>query len=588
MSARLYLGLHMRDFPVQAEVRVCPELRGHAVAVLDGVSSLETVFSLNDRARGLGLERGMSRVQAESFISNRNRIALRSRVKAREDSAFRVLMECAERFSPRVEVLASPAESVSGATLVLDIAACERLFGTPKQIAEALLRATEAAGFEASAATSVNAYAAVVAARGFAGITVIPTGNEASVLAPLPLAVLELEAEQRETFASWGIRTLGQLAGLPQTALVARVGEVGHRLQALSRGECEHLLTPVEPPADAVLSESTELEHPVDLLEPLLFLISRMLEQIFRRAAARALAIAQVETRLVLDGVVRREHRRMVRPALPEWSYQTLLKLVQLDLELHPPEAAVIGLHLVAQPARSQTVQQGLFTPQTPEAGRLEILLARLRKLVGENRVGAAELLDSHRPEAFRMASFVPSASTASRAFSGPCPSALRILRPPRVIRVEVKPTAEKVVSKQGPCPQRLKPNSQQCAYRSAEALRHPKASSTLSFSASSETGPCPKTCANQSFSAGCEDGPCQKTISQNSTALHLGAFFLEGQKFMVQRDSGPWKASGAWWTYPEWSREEWDLALGGQDRKCCRVAYDPASDCWYLIGIYD
>ncbi len=534
MSAPLYLGLHVRDFPVQAEVRVRPELRGQAVAVLDGVPPLETVFSLNDQARRLGLTLGMSRVQAESFISSSSGIALRFRVKGQEDLAFRVLMECAERFSPRIEVLASPAESVSGAMLVLDIAACERLFGTPKQIAVALRRAADAAGFEASAATSINAYAAVVAARGFPGITIVPAGNEAVVLAPLPLAVLELDPEQRETFASWGIRTLGQLAGLPQTALVARVGEVGHRLQALSRGDCEHLLAPAEPPADAVLSESTELEHPVDLLEPLLFLISRMLEQIFRRAAARSLAIAQVETRLVLDGPARREHRRIVRPALPEWSYSTLLKLVQLDLELHPPEAAVIALHLVAQPARSQSVQQGLFTPQTPEAGRLEILLARLRKLVGEERVGAAELLDNHRPEAFRMAAFVPGGSTASPASVVQThPSALRILRPPRAIRVEVQKSS----------PQALKRNPLSATYGMTEVV------------------PFPRT---------------------------LAAFYLEGQRFVVQKDSGPWKASGAWWTYPDWSREEWDLALGGQDRKCCRVAYDATSECWYLIGIYD
>ncbi len=562
MSAPLYLGLHVRDFPVQAEVRVRPELRGHAVAVLDGVPPLETAFSLNDAARRLGLRLGMSRVQAESFIgiSNSKRISLRPRVKQQEEMAFRVLMECAERFSPRVEVLASPTESVSGATLVLDIAACERLFGTPKQIAAALLRVADATGFEASAATSINAYAAVVAARGFGGITIVPAGSEAGVLAPLPLAVLELEPEQRETFASWGIRTLGQLAGLPQKALMARVGEVGRQLQALAQGDYEHLLAPVEPPADAALCESTELEHPVDLLEPLLFLISRMLEQIAARAAARALAIAQVETRLVLDGPVRREHRRIVRPALPEWSHSTLLKLVQLDLELHPPEAAVIALHLVAQPARSQTVQQGLFTPQTPEAGRLEILLARLRKLVGEDRVGAAELLDSHRPEAFRMAAFVPSVSTESRAFAGARPTALRILRPPRVIRVEVQQAVEKVDARH-PAPK----GASDFEELAVSLKRYPD--------------------TNLGFSASCEVVHCPKPISSTS---HLAAFFLEGQKFVVQKDSGPWKASGAWWTYPDWAREEWDLALGGQDKKCCRVARDPASDCWYLIGIYD
>lgn len=505
MPPPLYLCLHVRDFPVQAEVRVHPELRGHAVAVLDGDPPLEMVFSWNDPARRLGLEMGMSRMQAESFG-----IALRSRARNQEESAFRILMQCAERFSPRIEVLASPAESVSGATFVLDISACERLFGTPKQIAVALQRETTAAGFEPDIATSINAHAAAVAARGFPGITIVLAGTEADVLAPLPLAVLELEPEQQETFASWGIRTLGQLAGLPRKALIARVGEVGCQIQALSHGDFDHPLVPDQPQADAVLSECTELEHPVDLLEPLLFLISRMLDQIVTRAAARALAIAQVETRLVLDGSVRKEHRRIVRPALPEWSHQTLLKLVQLDLELHPPDAAVIALRLEAQPARSQSVQQGLFAPQTPEAGRLEVLLARLRKLVGENRVGAAELLDSHRPEAFRMAPFVPAASTASRAsFAGPRPSVLRILRPPRSIRVELHTS-------------------------------------------------------------------------------RLIALFLEGQKFVVQKASGPWKASGAWWTYPDWSREEWDVALGGQDRKCCRVAHDPASNCWYLIGIYD
>lgn len=515
MSGPLYLCLHVHDFPVQAELRVHPELRGRAVAVLDGDPPLETVFSLNGHARRLGLALGMSRLQAESF----GRISLCFRAKQQEDSAFRSLMRCAERFSPRVEVLASPADRASSATLVLDMAACERLFGTPKQIALALRRTAEAAGFEASLATSGNAYAAVMAARGFPGITIVPTGYEADVLAPLPLTVLELEPEQRETFSSWGIRTLGQLAGLPQAALIARVGEAGRQLQALSRGDHDHLLTPLEPAADAVLCESTELEHPVDLLEPLLFLISRMLEQIVRRAAARALAIAQVETRLVLDGPTHRdaprEHRRMVRPALPEWRHSTLLKLVQLDLELHPPEAAVIALHLVAQPARSQIVQQGLFTPQTPEAGRLEILLARLRKLVGEDRVGAAELLDSHCPDAFRMAPFVSGTSNTARAsVTRSCPSALRILRPPRAIRVEV-------------------------------------------------------------------------------SAARLAAFFLEGQKFVVQKDSGPWKSSGAWWTHPDWTREEWDVSLGGQDqdkkdKKCCRVARDPASNCWYLIGIYD
>src|ERR1035437_3288837 len=52
---------------------------------------------------------------------------------------------------------------------------------------------------------------------------------------------------------------------------------------------------------------------------------------------------------------------------------------------------------------------------------------------------------------------------------------------------------AEKVASGQEPRPQRLKPHSKQCSYRSAEALRHPKSRAKSSFSATGEAVPFPK-----------------------------------------------------------------------------------------------
>ena len=98
---------------------------------------------------------------------------------------------------------------------------------------------------------------------------------------------------------------------------MARVGQSGFRLQAQARGEYSHLLVPTEEPADAALCESMELEHPVELLEPLLFLLSQMLEQVLQRAAQRALAIASVETCLVLDGTQRCGRQRSPAEASP-------------------------------------------------------------------------------------------------------------------------------------------------------------------------------------------------------------------------------------------------------------------------------
>src|SRR6202044_837674 len=128
MPVPLYLCLHVRDFAAQTLVRLWPELRNRPVVIFDGDPPLETVFTLNEQARNLGLAFGMSRLQAESFDG----IFVSSRLKQQEDSAFLILMNCGERISPRIEVLSSPQESSSGATLILDVSASERLFGTPE------------------------------------------------------------------------------------------------------------------------------------------------------------------------------------------------------------------------------------------------------------------------------------------------------------------------------------------------------------------------------------------------------------------------------------------------------------------------
>ena len=438
MTARLYLCLHLRDFAAQVATRVHPELRHRPLAILTGTPPLEQVFGMNPRARNKGMEAGMSRVQAESFAE----ITIVRRKREQEGHAITELIGCAEQFSPRVEAIDSPEESSAGATLLLDISNSERLFGSARQIAETLLREIQTLGYEAGVAVSSNAYAAVLAAGGCDGITIIASGEEAEALATLPLAVLALDPAQAQILAAWGVRTLRQLAALPLKPLIARLGQDGHRLHRMARGAYDHFLVPEQEPADAELVERVELETPVELLEPLLFLMSRALEQLTQRANERALAIASVETCLVLADTEhserRSEHRRIVRPALPERDYHTLLKLIQLDLELHPPPWGIVGFTMCARPARSQKVQQGLFAAQAPEAGRLEVLLARLRKLVGEGRVGAPELLDTHAPDAFRVNPFAVHTEDAKQAVqhSTRTTSTLRMLRPPLAVRI--------------------------------------------------------------------------------------------------------------------------------------------------------
>lgn len=337
------------------------------------------------------------------------------------------LLECAAAFSPVIEQTRQDA-------VTLALQGSTRLFGSPSQVACELAQRAAALGLEARVAVAVNPDTALLAARGYPGVTVIPPGREAEVLAPLPVEVLDLPAEIAFKLALWGVRTLGELAALPQEGLAERLGEEGVRLQKLACGNFQRSLIPATSPEE--FEESIELEYPVDLLEPLLFLLARLLNQLCERLRSRALAASELELRLELAGGG--EHLRRHRLPVPMLSSRSFLKLLQLDLEAHPPQGPVrvVRLRLIAAPPRS--VQQGLFLPREPEPEKLELTLTRLANLVGEECVGAPELLDTHRPDAFRLKRFAPwQARQRATRPAGVATLALRRFRPPRPARVE-------------------------------------------------------------------------------------------------------------------------------------------------------
>jgi protein ImuB len=435
MTYELYACLYAREFPVQALLRLRPELREQPCVVMAGDAPLEQVCSLNTKARLLGMVRGMTRVEVDTFPASS---ALARSVK--EEAATRaILLECAGAFSPRLEEPNVVERSQDAAfTCGIDIAGTRSLFGPPEVLARKLVERVRAVGMRACATVSSNLHAAECMARGLPpniAVRVISQGEEAAALAELPFTVLDPTREQAATLAAWGMHTLGMLAALPEKDLVARMGQEGRRLWQLARGQRPHLFQPVEPPS--ALAEQMELDSPVELLDSLLFVAGAMLDQLIVRANARLVALAAVNLTLTLDrgGT----HARTVRPALPTNDKQLWIKLLHLDLEAHPPHAAVLAVALDAEPGATSKVQLGLFSPQLPEASRLDVTLARIRAVVGEDNVGRAVLLDAHTPDAFRIEAFrvaegedVTTASTEPRA-------AVRQLRPAESVTVTLE-----------------------------------------------------------------------------------------------------------------------------------------------------
>ena len=525
--------IYVPNFPVAAALRAEPELEARAVAILEGKPPFEKTIAVNEKAARMGIAPGMTKAQAELCAE----LALRPRSALQESAAHAALLDCAQSFSPCVEDAACD-------TALLDLAGMESLLGPLPEISRAIHHRTTTLGLAAHVAVASNPDAAVLAARGFPGVTVIPTGKEAEQLGSLPTEVLfadrledkhkHKEDEQKkaaapllETLDRWGIRNLRGLAALPEVSLSERLGQEGLRLQQLARGTASRTLVPVEAPP--VFEEAVELEHPIVLLEPLAFLLNRLLEQICARLGSRALATQELRLTLELENLTSSNQQsainnqqfvRTLRLPLPMLDSKVFLKLLQLDLNAHPPGAPIMKIHLAAEPARPRSAQGGLFLPPSPEPEKLELTLARIAGMVGENKVGALELLDTHHPDGFRMRRFVaevarktPQKKTPDSAAATAAVTALRRFRPP--LRVNV--TLENGQPVRVVCPKKKE---------------------------------------------------------------------VQGD---VLWKAGPWRASGDWWEREAWSRDEWDLALGSSDAvSFYRLVHDLLGGGWFVEGTYD
>jgi protein ImuB len=556
-----FAAIHVANFMVQAVLRAEVELREKAVALVDGTAPLIHVVAANEAAWHAGIQLGMAQTQAQLCG-----VEIRRRSRAQEKAAHAALLDLGWSISPRVEDHAQD-------TILADLAGLNSLFGADENIAREFARRAAELRLQAHVAVSANLEVAVHAARGFAGITVIPEGEEARYLSGLPVQTLGPSAEALETLERWGIRTCAVLGALPVLELSERLGQEGVRLQELARGAHARSLVLAEPAE--ILEEEMELDDAVEDLEPLAFVLGRLLDQLCARLAARALSAAAIRVRFDLGDAFEREeqvrgknamtaalggteaaktYEKTLNLPVPMRDSKMLLKLLRLQLQADPPAGGIVKITLGTDPARPRSTQHGLFVPNSPDPEKLELTVARLAKLVGNANIGSPELTDTHRPGEFRMSKFfaqpnetrargrtnrksAPGGDGGPAAVRRPA-TGCRIFRPRLAARVELR-----------------------------------------------------------------EGRPVK--------------IFFRGLYGRVVTASGPWRISGDWWREDAWQQEEWDLEIqfdgedaGGSvpvnvsvnmqaiapvpDAKAhmraglyC-VYYDAACRSWFVRGMYD
>ena len=390
-----------------------------------------------------------------------------------------LVVEVAREFSPRLQRYGS-------SCVVCDVSGLGRLLGEPAAIGAELVRtaAERISRSEARAsgpperiittgihiAIAPTITAALLLTLAYDALSVV-VDDPAPALAPLPLVhlqqlVVETQGATLLRAAStrsgqdaarkrferafdmarrWGLTTIGELAALPAGELSARMGQDGVLFQQLAVGKDPGPLVP-DPDIPRLVGRM-ELEWPIDTLEPLSFVLARLLDPLsvsLERADQGAAAL-----RLDLRLVDRTVHRRVLQLPAAMRDSRVLRTLLLLDLESRPPSAAIDIVSIEIDPAPGRVIQYSLLERALPSAETLATLNARLDALVGEARCGAAILLDTHRPDGFELRRFelreavpeipVGGQGTASSGSLSPgLRPVLRRFRPPVAVRVSV------------------------------------------------------------------------------------------------------------------------------------------------------
>jgi protein ImuB len=551
--------IYIPDFILQSAMRAEPKMRTEPAGILDGKPPFAIVIAVNQQAKAMGLRAGMTKVQAEEIGGG---IQFWQRSIAHETATHQALLDLALSFSPRIEDSAPD-------TVILDLQGLMQVFGSFENLARGVGKQGEKFGLRVNVAIGTNPDASRLGARGFEGVTIFNSKDQAERLGRLPVSALAAGTEIEETLEYWGIRTCKALAALPREELSERLGQEGLLLQELARGTRQRALIPTI--ATLNFEEAIELENAVAELEPLAFVFSRMLGQLCERQVARGLAPIAIRLKMQLEradeqifetapdlratryGAASRRsqlgrqdsgqqdaltYEHTLRLPLPMRDSQALLRLWRLHLEANPPASPVIKVEMAAEPATPRVLQAGLFTPALPDPEKLEITMARTGHLVGEGNIGAAVLPDTHRPLAFRM-----------RRFNS--------------VGVEAEKKARRKAAKAGQKSVQSKPGAMAIL-----RVFHPALPAQVELGTYAPVRVC-----------------------------------FSGAWGEVMAASGPWRSSGEWWTSASWDQDEWDLEIefpaaevmewrveksGRPLRAIYRITRERLRDTWFIQGVYD
>jgi protein ImuB len=366
----------IQGFDLRAALRDRPRLglRAAALAPLPGTEPL--LGPVTATAEAAGVRPGMRLGEALATCPS---LVLVERDPAGVEEAWEGIVR-------RLEDAGFAVEPVEPGCLYFDTRGVERLYGG---VAAALKRALRALGtsWDASAGAADRRFAALAAAAiarpGQA--LVVSDDKTQDFLAPLPLTLLPLGADQRADIEQMGIKKIGQLAGLPGAAVAERLGPDGRRAHSLARNDDSAKINARKPAAEI----AERLEFPEALANELTLrrALTALLDRILARSerGGREIRKVALSARLVGGG----SWRRTVTLREPSGERGVLRAALGPKLAELPAPVLALGIELLSL-TESSGRQLALVQPEGDErASRLREGLRQVRASAGAGAVAS-------------------------------------------------------------------------------------------------------------------------------------------------------------------------------------------------------
>ena len=391
MKRATILHVDLDAFFAAVEQRDRPELRGKPVVVgVGGRSDRGVVSAASYEARTYGIHSAMPLRTAARLCPS----AVFVPVDGRKYSAVsKQVMEILRRYTPAVE-------QISIDEAFLDVAGSEALHGTPIEMARSIKSAVHD---ELQLRVSVGVASTKLVAKVASdlekpdGLVVVAPGTEAGFLAPLPISRLwGVGAKTASILAEFGVRTIGDLAALPEDLLARRFGRQGPLLAQRAQGIDGSPVSGGDP------ARSVSHEHTFDIdtadpevLERTLLALSEGVASRLRAGGVKARTIA-VKVRDSSFHTISRQR------TLAEPTDQTE-DVFAAALELARPQLKGVRVRLLGVGAShlGQGQQMGLFAAEDERRRKATEAADAIRKRYGSKAIRRARLIDSGVAEPF-------------------------------------------------------------------------------------------------------------------------------------------------------------------------------------------